>query len=414
MRGRRSRYGAHLAPGLVLASLIGLAGPALAAESKAPEPAAPVEPLPVAKRGLPVELLRTLQLLQDRIARGGTQAHLAQRPLLGHIEGRLAALDPETWGESANVQAAVAFALAGGGPALLRRVSESGRVPEAEAPLVQGALAYLGGQEAEARRLLAKIDAQGVPPSLGGQLALVQATLAVRDDPVLAVRLLDLARLIAPGTLVEEGALRREVFVLAQLGDIARFEALSIQYLRRFRHSVYAGNFRQRFAAALTRLEFGNDRGRFARLDAMLKEIEPEGRRDLYLLVARAALDQGRTGAAIFAADQAEALAPGGSVEAAQARLYRAAAGIVAPERFEGALAALRGADRAALPGTDAALLDAALATARQIRGDLPPAPAAPPEPPPDAKRALPPAPAIARAQEAIGRIDAMMQEARR
>jgi chemotaxis protein MotC len=387
-----------------------LAWPAAASEHKAAAPAAPIEPLPVAQRGLPVELLRTLQLLQDRIARGGTQAHLAQRALLAHIEGRLSALEPETWAEPGNVRAAVAFALAGGGPALLRRIAEAGRIPEAETPLMQGALAYLEGREKDAKRLLARIDAGTVAPSLGGQLALVQAALVVRDDPAQSIRLLDLARLIAPGTLVEEGALRREVFVLAQAGDVPRFEALSIQYLRRFRHSVYAGNFRQRFAAALTRFDFGSDPARFVRLQAMLAEIEPEGRRDLYLMIARAAVDQGRTAAAIFSANQAATLAKAGSVQALQARLYRAAAAVVSPDAFDGALAVLRGLDRTALSPTDVTLVDAALSAAQAIRGDAPPAPASAPDVAPDAKRVPPPAPAIARAQEVLGQIDAMMR----
>ncbi|MFE1600197.1 chemotaxis protein MotC [Methylobacterium sp. ID0610] len=373
-------------------------------------PAAKIEPLPVEPRGLPVQLQRTLQLLQDRIARGDTQAHLAQRPLIAHIEGRLIGLEPETWAQTANLRAAVAFALAGGGPGVLRRVIEAGTMPDAEASLLQGSLAYLEGREKEARRLLMKIDAQGLPLSLGGQLALVQAALVVRDDPAQSLKFLDVARLLAPGTLVEEGALRREVFILAQSGDVTRFEALSVQYLRRYRRSVYAGNFRQRFAAALTRLDYGDDQRRIARLGTMLAEIEPDGRRELYLMVARAAIEQGKTATAIFAASQAAPLTAPGTVEAAQARLYRAAAAIVAPESYDGALAVLRGLDRAALPAADATLLDAALTTAVIIRSEPPPAPAAQPEQTADAKRPMPPTPAIARAQQVIGQIDELMQ----
>ncbi|WP_018260415.1 chemotaxis protein MotC [Methylobacterium sp. WSM2598] len=372
-----------------------------------------VEPLPVAPRSLPVELVRTLQLLQDRIARGGTQAHLAQRQLIAHIEQRLIGLEPETWGKPANVQAAVTFALAGGGPGVLRRVIEAGSLPDSEAPLLQGALAFLEGRERDARTVLTKLDAQTLPASLAGQVALAQSALVVRENPDQALRLLDLARLLAPGTLVEEGALRREVFVLAPAGNIPRFEALSIQYLRRFRHSVYAGNFRQRFAAALTRLRYGDDPVRIGRLEAMLAEIEPEGRGDLYLLVARAAVEQGEMRAAVFAANRAAALVEAGSVRAAQARLYRAAAAIATPDGFDGAYAVLRSLDRAALPSADAGLLDAALSTAAQIRRDLPPAPATPPEEAADGKRPVPQAKTIARAQEAIEQIDDMMRRTR-
>ena len=288
----------------------------------------------------------------------------------------------------------------------------SGKVGEAQTSLVLGALAYLEGREKEARSLLSKIDPNALPVGIGAQLALAQAALAARDDAAQSIQLLDLARLLAPGTLVEEGALRREIFVLAQTGDLKRFEALAIQYLRRFRHSVYAGNFRQRFAAALTRLDFASDGARFAKLQAMLDEIEPEGRRDLYLLVARAGLDQGKTSTAVFAAERTITLADSASPEAVRARLYRAAAQVAAEGQFEPSIETLRATDRKVLSEADRVLLDSALATASEIRAvpELRAETAAMPAP----KRELPTAPAIARAQGMIGRIDALMNRSGR
>ena len=370
--------------------------------------AAPIEPLPVRPRGLPVELVRTLQLLQDRIAHGSTQAHLAQRQLLAHIEQRLLALEPAGWAEIENVRAAVTFGLSGGGPAVLKRLIEAGTVPEAEHGLVRGALAYLQGREKEAITHLGAIDAQTMGPGLAGQLALTQSALMVREAPMKAIALLDQARLLSPGTLVEEGALRREIFVLAQAGDAKRFEALSIRYLRRFRRSVYAGNFRQRFAGALTRLDFDSDRSLTQRLERMLDEIEPEGRRDLYLLVARAGLEQGRRETALFAAERAAGLVDPESHYALQARLYRGAALIVAEGGFEAGFEALRAIDRASLASDDATLLDAALTTATQIR--TPPKSGPVLEPSASAsKRVVPQPQSISRAQEALARVDRMI-----
>lgn len=407
---------------MLLAVLLAVlaAGPARASDSQgegagAAKAPAPVEPLPVKPYTLPVELVRTLQLLQDRIAQGASQALAAQRVLTRHAEERMLALEPETWADEANVRAAVTFGLSGGGPLLLRHLVASTKVGEANTPLVIGSLAYLEGREKEARTLLAKIDPQSVPVGLGAQLALAQAALAARDDAAQSIRLLDLARLLAPGTLVEEGALRREIFVLAQTGDLAKFESLAIQYLRRFRHSVYAGNFRQRFAAALTRLDFASDGARFAKLQAMLDEIEPEGRRDLYLLVARAGLDQGKTSTAVFAAERTITLADPGSPSAARARLYRAAALVAADGQFETSVETLRATDRRVLTEADVVLLDAALAMALEIRAvPVPNGDGGPPPVEPGSKRAVATAPAIARAQGAIGRIDALMNRSSR
>ena len=60
---------------------------------------------------------------------------------------------------------------------------------------------------------------------------------------------------LVPGTLVEEAALRREIFLAGQIDNADRFETLAIQYLRRFRHSIYAGNFREHHEEAVERLE---------------------------------------------------------------------------------------------------------------------------------------------------------------
>ena len=400
---------------ILAAFVITLAAPAARAAGgggHGEAPAAPIEPLPVKPYTVPVELLRTLQLLQDRIAQGSTQAHHGQRALLAHAESRMLTLEPETWADPVNLRAAVTFALSGGGPALLRHLVASGKVPETETKLIFGALAYLEGREKEARSLLVKIDPLTVPVSLGAQLAMAQSALVVRDDATQSIRLLDLARLLAPGTLVEEGALRREIFVLAQANDLTKFEALAVQYLRRFRHSVYAGNFRQRFAAALTRLDFAGEAARFAHLQVMLDEVEVEGRRELYLLVARAAVDQGKTGTAVFAAERGLTLAEAGSPEAARARLYRAAALLVADGRFEDCVETLRMTDRALLDASDRDLLDAALSTAQEIRAAaLGPARA---DASASGPRVLPMAPAIARAQGAIGQIDEIMRRSER
>lgn len=368
----------------------------------------PIEALPVKPYTVPVELVRTLQLLQDRIAQGSTQAFRGQRALMQHADERMVALDPETWAEPVNIRAAVTFCLSGGGPGLLRHLMASGKVGDAQTSLVLGALAYLEGREKEARTLLAKIDPMTLPVGIGAQLALAQAALAARDDAAQSIRLLDLARLLAPGTLVEEGALRREIFVLAQTGDLKRFESLAIQYLRRFRHSVYAGNFRQRFAAALTRLDFASDGARFSKLQAMLDEIEPEGRRDLYLLVARAGLDQGKTSTAVFAAERTITLADPVSAQAVRARLYRAAAMVAAEGHFEASVETLRATDRKVLSEADLVLLDSALATASEIRA-VPELKGETSATGPASRRELATASAIARAQGMIGQIDALM-----
>ncbi|MCJ2134135.1 flagellar hook-length control protein FliK, partial [Methylobacterium sp. J-026] len=266
-----------------------------------PAPAAEAQP----RKDGPVAWVRTLQLLQDRVATGSLAAHEGQPVVIARINADLLGAAPEVWTDPHNLQAAIVFALSGGGPAILRRLTKQEGLGEPEATLARGALAYVEGREAEASRLLKDVDIAGLPLTLAAAIGLTQASLTVTENPIRAIALLDQVRLLLPGTLSEEGALRREIFTLGQVGDLKKFEALAIQYLRRFPHSIYAGNFRQRLAYQLTKLDFGQDEGRFSALSRILNELGPESRKDLYLLIARTAIQEGKTRSALLAADRA-------------------------------------------------------------------------------------------------------------
>ena len=360
----------------------------------------------------PYELVRTLQAMQDDMAGGSTAALAAQRTLLQRMEEEFAGADPLVWQDRRNARALVAYTLGGGRPVTLRQLLASETPPDGDAALMRGALAYVEGDEATARKYLTDIDATSLPASLGGQLALAQAALAVGEDPKKAMLLLDTARLLAPGTLVEEAALRRQIFVASEMKDLDRFEALSGQYLRRFRRSVYAGNFRRRFAAALSRMEFLDDPGQFHRLDEMLAETDPEARRELYLVVAQAAVNEGKTVLAATAAERALASAPAGSVDEARGRLYRGAALAVTSDGLDAAMTELGRVERDGLPRTDAALLQAASETAMLIRTAAAAAATAHEravEAPPEDEK---PSATVTRARDALAAIDTLLEQA--
>ncbi|EIM24928.1 hypothetical protein MicloDRAFT_00056470 [Microvirga lotononidis] len=318
----------------------------------------------------PVQLVRTLHLMQDQIAVGSTEAHVAQRGLLGILDDRFMNLEPETWQSGKNVQAAISFVLSGGNPSILRKLLGLGAsvIAESDRPLVEGALAYVEGREDAAQSVLASVDPRSLPPMLGAQLALAQSALIVRKDAAKSDELLDFVRLQAPGTLLEEAALRRQVFIASQTGKMEKFQSLATDYLRRYRHSIYAGNFRQRLASALTRIDFGKEASRFDGFVAMMSELEPEARRDLYLLASRSSIEQGFTKSAQMLADKARELAGTDQESRARAKLYRAASLITSPQSIDGAVNELRSIDRSNLTASDVSLLDSALAMADQIR----------------------------------------------
>jgi chemotaxis protein MotC len=318
----------------------------------------------------PVQLVRTLHLMQDQIAIGSTEAHLGQRGLLGILDDRFMNLEPETWQSSKNARAAVSFVLSGGNPGILRKILELGSsiIAETDRALIEGALAYVEGREEAAQSSLTSLDPRSLPPTLGAQLALVQSALVVRKNAAKSDELLDFVRLQAPGTLLEEAALRRQVFVASQTHNMGKFQSLATEYLRRYRHSVYAGNFRQRLASVLTRIDFGKEASRFEGVVAMMSELDSEARRDLYLLAARSSIEQGFTTSARLLADKAQEVAGSDKMSAARAKLYRAASLITSPQTIDGAVNDLRSIDRSGLAAGDLDLLDSALAMAGQIR----------------------------------------------
>lgn len=319
------------------------------------------------KAGAPFELVRSLQELQEQAARGNASAPKAQAALMTHISQRLAAAGPETWKDRRNVRAVITYLLSGGAPQAVKTPPEPGTLAKIDETLMKGAYAYALGRGGDALQALSEVDPRTLPSSLGGHVAFVRATLAAKDNLPAAIAMLDLARLLSPGTLVEEAALRREVFIIGPTGDFDKFIQLSRQYLSRFPRSVYADNFLEGFAGSLLQIELADDPARFVKLDAVIGPLPAEVRRELYLQVARAAVARGRIGTARMAAEKAEALSPPGSVEAGRAKLYLAAATIVT-EQYGRAVDDLAAIAQTPLTRTDEELREAVTGIAHRLR----------------------------------------------
>ncbi|MFG1296589.1 chemotaxis protein MotC [Xanthobacter variabilis] len=361
-------------------------------------------------------MVRRLQRLQDRIAAGSMEGVTTQRAMIADMDEAFGAADSAVWQDPANARALISYFLSGGSPNVLRAIITRDPRPAIDEKLLLGTLLYVEGRAEAALRELGEVDARKLPNMLGAQIALAQATLTVRQDSRKAAALLDLSRLLAPGTLVEEAALRREILVAAQANDMPAFERLSRQYLYRFNQSAYADNFRQRFASALAHMQTSDSADGLERLQALLAVLDDQGRREMYLLVARAALMEGKTALAAGAAKRASELAGKASLDAERAQVYLGAAQAVMPDRFQAAAEALKKVDRNRLDPADAALADAALAAANNLRQadqvslqDKRVQPHAAPAPE-DAKSS----PAMSRAREALTKIDALLKAAPR
>lgn len=378
-----------------------------------PEPAAPIlAQMPGVSVMPPFQMVRTMQSVQDAMAEGSTKAMAAQRILVATIEKGFALAPATVWQDRRNAEGAVIFVLSGGNPDVLERLSKLDPKPAVDPRLVDGVLAYARGDAAVAAANLSDLDPQDLPASMAAPIAITQSALAVRTDPKRAMELLSTARLLAPGTLVEEAAIRRQIFIADQLRDSAAVESLARQYLDRFRHSVYAGNFRLRFAAALSHMETINTEADFPRLDDMLASVEPDARCELYLTVALASALKSQFVAARLAAERALTMASPGTEEEARARLYHAAALVADPKGFDTAKADLEAADARRLAAADRDLKDMVEVTLTSVasgtnRGSMPKT-ADLPTVDPNAK----PDPLTVRAGDAIKAVDELLKAA--
>jgi chemotaxis protein MotC len=360
----------------------GDAAPHDAAEAAAPSGPLPGDALlPDPQAQEPYKLVRTLELVQDQIAIGNREAHINQRQFIAEIEKKLFDAPDAVWRKPINSRAAIIYGLSGGNPKIFDKLLRLGPLPCLDAGLLKGLLAYSQGLNQAAKSELADIEPRSLGERAGAHLALAESMLLAGDKPSRALEFLDYVRILAPGTLLEEAALRRETVVAALIEELEKFEMLTSQYMRRFGKAVYASEFVSRFAVAVASSRYANSDADFQRLAGKMDRLDPDMRRTIYSAIAQAAIVRGQVALARSGAVKLAELAKSDPALGQQAKLYEGAAMLVT-DKYEDGAATLRAIDRRALNERDRPLLDAALQLAIRLR--LPPQENGPvAEPPP-------------------------------
>ena len=202
---------------------------------------------------------------------------------------------------------------------------------------------------------------------LAGEVAFARSVLETKRDAKAAVDLLDWARLLAPGGLVEEAALRREIALLAEAKDMSRLAVLTRQYVTRFAASLYAADFLRDLAGAVARLGLADDPANYKLLSSAVAALPPDGRREFLLNLAKSGVVSARFAAAASAATEALESSKADSPEAMRARLYLAASRLFS-DAYDAAIADLKTLSASKLDRADASLLAAARRVAAELR----------------------------------------------
>jgi chemotaxis protein MotC len=153
-----------------------------------------------------------------------------------------------------------------GNPQIVETVLRLSPLPRVNDGLIKGLLAYSRGISEADKTWLAEIDPRSLAPRGAAHLALRPGNADCGGASEQGDLLSGSGPHLAPGTLLEEAALRRETVITALMEDFEKFEMLTSQYLRRFGDSVYAPEFTGRFAVAVAT-------GRYAEDDAVLQGL---------------------------------------------------------------------------------------------------------------------------------------------
>lgn len=189
------------------------------------------------------EMVRDLNVMQNRMVTGDMKAREQAARQFDLIEKSITTLEPDAWADERNQRAAIVYLLAGGAPIGLRAIHDAEFDTGKLGPLIGASVEYAEGREGGIPKALMEFDARRLPPIPGGHLALVQGSALIGEDNARAIVLLDVARLLMPGSLVEEAALRREIAILDPVRDVSKLALLSARYASKYLSSPYAQNF---------------------------------------------------------------------------------------------------------------------------------------------------------------------------
>nr|CBI79036.1 putative flagellar motor protein [Bartonella sp. AR 15-3] len=282
----------------------------------------------------PVHLVRSLQNLQDKIISGQEKELQKQLQLLEEIGDKFLTFDSSIWKDKNNLYALLIYLFNGGNPRVVQSILEKygkGVIPQ---NIIDDALAYVSHKKnafLKAYTQLTVKDVQSIPPALFASIVLSTVVNIIEKDPVLALNTLDQVRLFAPGTLFEEGAIRRELKVASILGEIDLMALLIRHYVHRFWKSPYACDFWYEFIPAILRVD---EKLSIEQLETLLVYAPTKVRFMTYMAVSRAALIDARMEKAQISAQKALTLAREIGVDDTSAHLYYAMslAGSIAAE----------------------------------------------------------------------------------
>jgi chemotaxis protein MotC len=275
-------------------------------------------------------MLRSLQFVQDSVVLGDSSAGEMQRFMLSKLDQRLRAADKSVFDDDRNVDAALIYAMSGGNPATLEYLMSRDVDGHFDNRVADVLRKYLSGKGLLVVNTLADTAKEYRDKKIGPYLSLVAGNVMMAKNPKAALKLFDWARLTAPGTIVEEAALRRSVALTTDAGMVPEALGYSQRYVRRFLHSPYASQFADLFVQLV--VDHSADIKQQDIVD-ILSFMDPPRQREVYLRIARRAAIAGKMDLARLASSRAQDIgSDGSSAFNALASFYGGIANVSSPD----------------------------------------------------------------------------------
>ncbi len=311
----------------------------------------------------PYQMLRSLQFVQDTVVMGDHSAGEMQRFMLSALDQRLRAINAKAFDDPRNVDAALIFAMSGGNPATLEYLIGRDVAGNFDTRVADVLRKYLAGKGLLVANTLANMVPEYRSQRIGPYLALVAGNVTIAKDPKKALDFYDWARLMAPGTIVEEAALRRSVAIAVDANMPEKGLNYSRQYARRFIHSPYASQFADLFVKLVV--------GHYGvitldDLNGALEVMSDDRAQEIYVRIARQATIAGMVDLAREASQRAEERSAGQNRAGSTAKLLSGVANLSQGEVSK-ALQAITDVPEDQLSPEDRALKAAAQRVAEEV-----------------------------------------------
>ncbi|KQV43883.1 MULTISPECIES: chemotaxis protein MotC [unclassified Rhizobium] len=268
----------------------------------------------------PYKMLRSLQHIQDSIVLGDHAAADMQRFMLGTVDKRLRDVDNAVFDDPRNVDAALIYVMSGGNPETLSYLVNHDINGNFDTRITDALGHYLSGKGGLMVEMLTKALPEYKNSKIAPYLYLVLGNATAQQDPKASVHYYDMARLLAPGTNIEEASLRRSLALATRMKTIDKGFSYALSYARRFLTSPYASQF----ADIFVELAVDNyDDHTEAKLQEILSFMDEPRQREVYLRIARRAAIAGMASMTKLASERAQALSAAGDKQPEElANLY--------------------------------------------------------------------------------------------